>query len=314
MIVQACQHEETKKHGRDCKGNQRFRCKACGQTWIEKQDSGYGNLRITNREAATVLGMLLEGMSVRSTERLTGFHRDTICDLVLRVGENCDRLMDSIRDVQAKDVQVDEIWSFVGCKEKTRQSRGYSDDLGDSWTFLGIDRDTKLVLAYEIGDRDHDTTVTFLHKLNRATAGRFQLSTDGLSTYTNNVPFTFGNRVDFAQLIKNYQSTQSQTRYSPATIISAKPKAVYGNPDWEKVCTSHIESFNQKYRMALRRFTRLTNAHSKSLDHHKAMQAIYLCYYNWCRVHETIKQTPAVASGLSEKVWTIRELLERAAA
>ena len=119
--------------------------------------------------------------------------------------------------------------------------------------------------------------------------------------------------MDYAQLIKNYAASQSETRYSPATIISAKTKAVCGNPDWEKVCTSHIESFNQKYRMALRRFTRLTNAHSKSLDHHKAMQAIYLCYYNWCRVHETIKQTPAMASGLSDNQWLLRELLVNAA-
>jgi IS1 family transposase/transposase-like protein len=313
MIVSACQHEETKKHGRDTKGNQRLRCKACGQTWIEKQDTGYGNLRITEKEAATVLGMLLEGMSVRSVERLTGFHRDTVCDLVLRVGENCERLMDSIRDVEAKDVQVDEIWSFVGMKEKTRQARGYSPEFGDSWTFLGIDRNTKLVLAYAIGERDQSTTTAFLRKLDRATAGRFQLSTDGLATYTNNVPFTFGERVDYAQLVKNYAASQSETRYSPATIINAEKKAVFGNPDWEKVCTSHIESFNQKYRMALRRFTRLTNAHSKSLTHHKAMQAIYLCYYNWCRKHDTLKQTPAQASGLVEKQWTIRDLLENAA-
>lgn len=312
MIVAACSHTESKKHGKDSKGQQRLRCKACGQTWIDKPDTGYGNLRITEKEAATILGMLLEGMSVRSVERLTGFHRDTICDLVLRVGENCARLMDSIRNVEAKDVQVDEIWSFVGMKEKTRQAGGYSPEFGDSWTFLGIDRDTKLVLAYQIGERDQETTTVFLRKLERATIGRLQVSTDGLGTYTNGVPFAFGQRVDYAQLIKNYSSSQSETRYSPARIINAEKKAVFGNPDWDKVCTSHIESFNQKYRMALRRFTRLTNAHSKKLEHHKAMQAIYLCYYNWCRKHDTLKQTPAQASRLTDSQWTILELLERA--
>lgn len=313
MITAACNHTETKKHGKDTKGQQRLRCKACGQTWTEKQETGYGNLRMTEKEAAAILGMLLEGMSVRSVERILGFHRDTVCDLVLRVGENCERLMDSVRDVEAKDVQVDEIWSFVGMKEKTRQVRGYSPEFGDSWTFLGIDRNTKMVLAFHVGERDSESTVAFLRKLDRATAGRFQLSTDGLNTYTNNVPFTFGERVDFAQLVKNYASSQSETRYSPATIISAEKKAVFGDPDWDKVCTSHIESFNQKYRMALRRFTRLTNAHSKSLTHHKAMQAIYLCFYNWCRKHDTLKQTPAIASGLADHQWTIRELLEKAA-
>jgi IS1 family transposase len=266
------------------------------------------------KQAALALSLLLEGMSVRSVQRITGLCRQTLADLILTVGENCERLMDSIRDVEAKDVQVDEIWSFVGMKEKTRQARGYSPEFGDSWTFLGIDRNTKLVLAFQVGERDNETTTVFLRKLDRATAGRFQLSTDGLSTYTNNVPFTFGERVDYAQLVKNYAASQSETRYSPATIINSEKKAVFGNPDWEKVCTSHIESFNQKYRMALRRFTRLTNAHSKSLEHHKAMQAIYLCYYNFARPHDTLKgQTPAMASGLTEKIWTIRELLEKSA-
>ncbi len=313
MIVTACQHENCHKHGKDRQGHPRLKCSLCGKTFVDKPESPLGAMRTDIKQAATAISLLLEGMSIRSVQRVTGLCRQTLADLILTVGNNCERLMNSLRDIEVEDVQADEIWSFVGCKEKTRQANGYGEEYGDSWTFLGIERNTKMVLAYEIGGRDRETTVRFLEKLDRATAGRFQLSTDGLSTYTNNVPFTFGNRVDYGQIVKNYASTQTQTRYSPATIINSEKKAVYGNPKQENVCTSHIESFNQKYRMHLRRFTRLTNAHSKSLEHHKAMQAIYLCYYNFARKHDSLGETPAMAAGLTEKAWGVGELLINAA-
>jgi transposase-like protein/IS1 family transposase len=309
----ACQHKAFKKHGRNSTGKQRFRCKDCGQAWLESKPEPLGTMRTSLKDATTVLGMLLEGLSIRAVSRLTGIHYDTIGDMILSVGANCEELMDSIRNVAVNDVEIDEIWSFVGCKEKVAQARGYSDDQGDSWTFLGIERESKLVLAFEIGARDEETAGTFLSKVNRATVGRFQVSTDGLGVYTNGVPFAFGNRVDFAQLIKDYQSSQTETRYSPAKIISCEKKTVFGNPDKDRICTSHIESFNQKYRMHLRRFTRLTNAHSKSLKHHRAMQAIYLCYYNWCRKHDTLKTTPAISARISDHQWNLQELLEKAA-
>jgi IS1 family transposase len=185
--------------------------------------------------------------------------------------------------------------------------------MGDSWTFIGIDRNTKLVVAHKVGQRDSATCCEFLKQVDKATTGRFQVSTDGLAAYTNNVPFVLGNRVDFAQLIKVYSSTQETTRYSPASIISAERVPQFGNPDWDRICTSHIERLNLTLRMNLRRFTRLTNEHSKSLKHHTAMQAILFAWYNLCRKHSTIKQTPAMAAGLTEKIWTIRELLEKAA-
>lgn len=310
MIAISCQHEQTKPHGKDSKGQPRRRCVLCGKTFVQKPETAYGNLRITDREAATALGMLLEGMAIRSVERLTGLHRDTICDLLLRVGEKCERFMvNAIRDLQVDDVQCDEIWSFVAMKDKQRTAFGHSQDFGDSWTAIAIERTTKLVLAFEVGQRDGYTIRSFLRKLNGATTGNFQISTDGLGAYTNNVPFTFGNRVDFGQLIKSFRQMQSTIRYSPGSIIASEKRAIFGNPDHDRICTSHIESFNQKFRMALRRFTRLTNAHSKSLKHHSAMQAIYFCYYNFCRKHETIKTTPAVAAGIADKQWSIAELL-----
>jgi IS1 family transposase/transposase-like protein len=312
-MIMVCQHKEFKKHGRNSAGNQRFRCKACGTAWLETKPEPLGNLRIELKDATTVLGMLLEGMSIRACSRLTGIHCDTIGNLILTAGENCQALLESISGVEVKDVEADEIWSFVGLKEKRRSMRGYDDSFGDSWTWIAVERNTKLVLAHKVGERDSDTCWAFMNRLADATVGRFQLSSDGLQAYRLAVPFVFRGRVDFGQLVKNYSSSQTTTRYSPATIINSEKKARFGNPDMDRICTSHIETLNQKIRMHLRRFTRLTNAHSKSPKHHVAMQAIFFAWYNWCRKHETIKTSPAVASGIAGKIWTIKELLENAA-
>jgi IS1 family transposase/transposase-like protein len=315
MILATCQHETTKPVGKDRKGSQRIRCTLCGKCMVESGPKPLGDMRISMKDACLALGMLLEGMSIRSVERLTGLHRDTIGGLILVVGDNCQRFLEEkIQGVEAKDVQLDEIWGFIGMKEKTRVAKGHGPEGGHSWTFIGIDRDTKLILAHKVGQRDDSTCRRFLKRLNRATIGRFQLSTDGLAAYTLNVPFTFGTRVDFAQLIKSYASQQEVTRYSPATITGIEKIPQFGNPDPDKICTSHIERMNLSVRMHVRRFTRLTNAHSKSAKHHAAMQAIFFAFYNFCRKHETLKgATPAMAAGLADKIWSIKELLDTAA-
>jgi transposase-like protein/IS1 family transposase len=315
MIVVSCQHEKRHKYGKNKCGNQRYKCAICGATFVEEDNGPLGNMRVSLTDAASALSLMLEGMSVRSVQRLTGLCRQTIADLIMMVGRNCQRLLDAkIKGVPVSDVQLDEIWSFVGMKEKKRVARGYSEEYGDSWTFLGIERESKLILAHQVGQRDHTTCWAFLLQLNKATSGKFQLTTDGLNAYTLNVPFVFGMRVNFAQLIKTYQSTQEVTRYSPAKIISAEKRPMFGEPEHDRISTSHIERFNLTVRMTLRRFTRLTNAHSKSRKHHVAMQAIFVAWYDFCRKHETLKgRTPAMASGLTDHVWTIRELLEKAA-
>jgi IS1 family transposase len=198
-------------------------------------------------------------------------------------------------------------------KEKTRGALARGSEWGDCWTFIAIDRDTKLVLTHAIGQRDMATSMRFLKQLDRATTGRFQLSTDGLGSYTLNVPFVFGSRVDFAQLIKTFAATQSTVRYSPAKISGIDKRPQFGNPDPDKICTSHVERLNLSVRMHNRRFTRLTNAHSKRQAHHIAMQNIFFAWYNFCRKHETIKQTPAMAAGLTDKPWSIYQMLEQAA-
>lgn len=315
MIAIACNHDKKVRCGKDRKGNQRFLCKGCGKYLLADTVKPLGEMRISMKQATFALSLLLEGMSIRAIERLTGLHRDTIGDLILLVGDNCQRLLETkIKDVQAKDVQVDEIWSFVGCKEKTRVAHGYGEELGDSWTFTAIERNTKLILAHHVGQRDNATCWQFLLKLAKATSGRFQLTSDGLTAYKLNVPFVFGMRVDFAQLIKTYQASQEVTRYSPAKIESIEKRPLFGDCDFERISTSHVERHNLTIRMNNRRFTRLTNAHSKSHKHHVAMQAIFFAWYNFCRKHETLKgKTPAMASGISDKSWSMSQLLEFAA-
>jgi transposase-like protein/IS1 family transposase len=315
VILATCTHESVKKHGKDYKGAQRFRCKLCGETWIEERTKPLGNMQITVKQATTALHLLLEGCSIRSVSRVIGLNRNTIGDLILTVGENCQRLLDAkVVGVKVNFCQVDELWSFIGMKEKTRVATARSSEWGDSWTFIGLDEESKLVLAHHIGQRDTATCNQFLRKLDRATAGRFQLSTDGLQTYRQNVPYTLGTKVDFAVLIKNYAASQTVTRYSPAKIINSEKMPMFGNPEWDKISTSHIERFNLTVRMTLRRFTRLTNAHSKSLKHHVAMQSIFVAFYNFCRKHESLKgQTPAMAGGLTDNQWTILRLLDFAA-
>jgi transposase-like protein/IS1 family transposase len=314
VISITCTHEKRHKHGKNKCGNQRYKCATCGATFVEA-GGPLGDMRVSMKQATMALSLMLEGMSVRSVQRLTGLCRQTLADLILLVGANCQRLLDAkVRNVEVKDCELDELWSFCGMKERTRAARGKSPvEFGDSWTFYAIS-ENKLILAHHVGQRDSDTCWAFLLKLKAAIGqNRFQLTSDGLSHYRNNVPFAFGMQVNFAQLIKVYSSTQEETRYSPAKIISTEKLPIFGAPEEDRISTSHIERFNLTVRMSLRRFTRLTNAHSKSRKHHAAMQAIFVAWYNFARKNEALKgATPAMASGLTDHVWTIKELIERA--
>ncbi len=313
MIALTCNHENAKKSGKNRNGSQRYQCKACGVRFSEEHhnDGPLGNMRVDLDKAIMVIGLLLEGMSIRACERLTSMNRDTIDRLILEVGERCQNFLDyNVVGASATDLQIDEIWSFVGMKAK--QAKKYNDPaIGDSWTYICVDRDTKLVLAHFVGDRNQRDAERFLSKVRCAvdTSQRFQVSTDGWNGYRYSVPFALGSNVDFGQLVKKYASQQETTRYSPAQIISAEKFSRFGNPDIDKICTSHIESLNQTVRMQLRRFTRLTNAHSKSLKHHVAMQAIFFAHYNFCRLHSSLeKQTPAMAAGLADRPLKLVEL------
>jgi len=263
-------------------------------------------------KALLALQLMLEGNSIRSTERITGLNRNTIMHVLVLAGERCEKLSEKmIRNVPVKDVQADEIWSFIGKKEKARED-GDDPTLGDAYCFVAIERDSKLVLAWHLGRRTARDTEAFVEKLNEATAGNFQITTDGFRAYVDAVSMSLGTRVDFAQLIKVYRATpDGERRYSPAEVVSTEEVLVIGQPDPKKICTSHVERQNLTMRMQIRRFTRLTNGFSKKWENRYAALSLYFAYYNFVRIHSTIRVTPAMEAGLTDHVWTIEEMLSK---
>lgn len=314
MNCQNC-NGETKKHGTDRKGNQRFRCLACGKTFTAPQDKPLDEMRLPMEKAVMVLKLLVEGNSIRSTERVTGVEKKTIISLLLKVGDKCERLMnEKIRNVKVSDVQADEIWGFVQMKDKTRKRLGKdSEGLGDAYTWIAMESNSKLVIAWHLGKRAAKDAEIFLEKIYNAVEGtnnRFQMTTDGYGAYPDAVSYSLGTRVDYAQLIKQYAAPADEDhRYSPSVCTGAKPVAVLGNPNMERVCTSHIERQNLTVRMSMRRMTRLTNGFSKKWDNLRAALALNFAFYNFCRIHKTIRCTPAMEAGITKTVWELKDLL-----
>jgi len=269
-------------------------------------------MRISLDKAEMCLRLLLEGMSVRSIQRITGLHQKTILDLLVLAGERCEKLMaDRIKGVAVKDVEADEIWGFCKMKNRAKLFKKLDDPhVGDAYTFVGIERNTKLILAWHLGQRDMTNTEAFTEKLHEATSGRFQLTTDGWKPYENAVSYSLGTRVDFAQLIKIYATNrEGEQKYSPPEVVETITKIQIGDPDPSRICTSIVERSNLSMRTSIRRLTRLTNAFSKKWENLRAMLAIYFAYYNFVRIHSTIRCTPAMESGITQHVWTLRELL-----
>jgi IS1 family transposase len=260
--------------------------------------------------------MLLEGNSIRSTERLTGVHRDTILALLETIGERAMRFWETrMRGLPATDIQCDEIWGFVGCKEKTRQRLGYGEENGDAFCFTSIERDSKLLVAWQLGKRSPVDTVRFCDKLRLATTGRCQVTTDGYGCYTLAVPRAFGTDADFAQLVKidGNQPGGAAGRYSPPEIIDIRTHVICGQPDEDRICTGQIERSNLTIRMGTRRMAGLTNAFSEKWENHEYALAIFFLYYNFCRVHMTLKTTPALAAGIATQTWSVERLLQETA-
>jgi IS1 family transposase len=262
-------------------------------------------------KALQALQLLLEGCSVRSAERITGVHRDTILRTLLLAGERCEKLFeDRIRGLVVEDVQADEIWTYVGCKEKNKAGKDNADRLGDAYTFVGIERNTKLILAWHLGRRTSKDTVEFTEKLHEATDGRFQLTTDGFAAYPDAVSYSLGTRTAFGQLIKVYQGiAENEVRYSPSRLRETVVKKMWGNPDEDRICTSHVERHNLSMRTHLRRLTRLTNGFSKKWENLRAMLALYFAFYNFCRIHRSLRCTPAMAAGVTQHIWDLRDLV-----
>ena len=315
MVCHNCQIE-AKKHGKDRKGNQRYRCHTCSKTFIESIEKPLDGMYLPLDKAEQCLKLLVEGCSLRTVERITDVSLPTILKLLVVVGRKCEAFLeDRIKNVPVKDVECDELWCFVAMKERTRKKLGRFEDmdLGDAYTFVGFERNTKLVLAWHLGRRNFDDTWKFTKKLDHAIGdSSFQITTDGFSSYPDCINHELGNRnIDFAQLIKIYAAPQDEShRYSPPVVVDIISKVITGNPDPKRICTSIVERQNLTIRMQMRRFTRLTNAFSKKRENLRAALALFFAFYNFCRPHSSIKkQTPAMASGLTDHVWSIGELL-----
>jgi len=302
-----------KRFGKTRDGQQRYRCLECGKTFSEPKPLAAKKTPVD--KAAFALNLLLEGMSVRATSRMTGLDKNTILRLMVQAGEQCFQfLADTMQNLQVAEIQADEVFSFVGCKEKTAFLQNAGDGCGDAYAFTAIDRETKLLFCFHIGRRDAENASLFADKVAMCIADgvRPHVSTDGFNPYHTAIPAAFGHRVDHGMLIKQFggPSQAGQRRYSPATIIGAKHYQNAGTSKPGQICTSHIERSNLTIRMQNRRRTRLTNAFSKSWENHQLMFALFVAWYNYCRPHMTLKTTPAVAAGLASETWSVERLLE----
>jgi IS1 family transposase len=251
-------------------------------------------------------------MSIRGTVRLTGVAKNTVVNLLCDMGNACASYHDlNVRNVRVRRLQCDEIWSFVGAKQKNTSAEKKSAGWGDVWTWTAIDADTKLCISYLVGKRDTGWATDFMMDCRERIIGRPQITTDAHKPYMKAVEEAFGGDADYAMLHKIYGAPlESETRYSPAKCIGSDMKTVSGTPDPKYVSTSYVERQNLTMRMSMRRFTRLTNAFSKKIENHAAAISLYFMYYNFCRVHQTLRVTPAMEAGLANHVWTVEELVQ----
>ena len=269
--------------------------------------------KLDPKKQAQVVSALVEGNSIRATVRMTGVAKNTIVKLLVELGSACSDYLDKhLVNLNCKRVQVDEIWSFCYAKAKnvTPEIAAKNPFAGDVWTWVAIDADTKLIPSWIVGPRDSVTARIFVNDLAKRLANRIQLTSDGLSVYLQAVEKAFHGQVDYAQLVKLYNETsEGQKRYSPAECIGCKPQVIDGDPDPAHISTSYVERQNLTMRMSMRRFTRLTNAFSKKIENHVAMVALHVMYYNFVRIHQTLRVTPAMAAGVTDRLWGIQDLV-----
>lgn len=263
-----------------------------------------------------VISALVEGASVRAAERMTDVSRPTVLSLLVRVGMGCMILLDRMmRGLDGTRWELDEQWDFVHCKQRQVREHHDASRVGDVWTYVALDADSKLVPCFRVGKRDGENTFAFLSDLESRLANRVQISTDGLRMYADMIPAIFGGKVDFATVVKSYEAdADANGRYSPPKVSSVEKTPICGAPVAAHVTTSHVESFNQKTRANMKRMARLSNAHSKKLENHVAATALHFAHYNLCRIHASLRVTPAMAADVSDHVWSIDELIEAALA
>ncbi|MDI1295778.1 MAG: helix-turn-helix domain-containing protein [bacterium] len=267
--------------------------------------------KLTIEERANILHLLCEGMSIRAVTRLTGASKNTVGKLLIDAGKACAAYHDvSVRNVKASRIQVDEIWSFTYAKQKNVASaKDAPEGAGDTWTWTALDADSKMIVSYLVGDRSGESAMDLMDDLRSRLANRVQLTTDGHKAYLEAVEGAFGADVDFAQLVKLYGPTiTAPGRYSPAECTGAKKIRIEGNRDIAHVSTSYVERQNLTIRMHMRRFTRLTNAFSKKVENQEYAVALHMMYYNFVRIHKTLRVTPAMAAGVTDRLWEVADI------
>jgi len=260
-----------------------------------------------------ILSLLAEGNSIRSVERLSGVHRDTIMRLMVKVGEQAGKFLhETMSGLEAKRLHVDEIWSYVGKHQKRVTPDENDKYIGDQYCFVAMDSETKLIPAFKLGKRTGQAAHAFMFELSTRIVTKFQLSTDAFPPYVSAVDRVFGTEIDYGQVQKDYVSApgkEASRRYTPGRIIRVARQVISGNPKWEDISTSHIERANLSMRMGMRRLTRLTNAYSKKWENLNAALCLYFWHYNFARVHETLRVTPAMEHGIARRILTWNDLL-----
>jgi len=268
--------------------------------------------QLTKERRTHVIKCLCEGLGIRATVRMTGVAKNTIVKLLAEVAVACNEYQDkTLRNLTSKRIQCDEIWSFCYAKDKNvpREKRGQFG-FGDVWTWTALDADTKLIVSWRVGDRDAGVARDFMCDLAERLANRVQLTTDGHRVYLQAVESAFGSEIDYAMLVKVYgQERDKEATYSPAKVTSCHSVCITGDPEPEHISTSYVERSNLTMRMSMRRFARLTNAFSKKVENHIAALSLYFMFYNFCRVHQTLRVTPAMEAGVSDHVWEAEEIV-----
>jgi len=268
---------------------------------------------LSNAKRTQVIAALVEGNSIRSVVRMTGVSKNTVVKLLEDVGNACAIYQDKVfRNLKCKRIECDEIWSFVHAKERhlTPELQGVFG-YGDVYTWVAIDADTKLVPCWNVGRRDAESGMAFIKDLSERVTSRFQLSTDGNKMYLTAVEEAFGSEIDYGMIVKIYGHTEDDAskRYSPAECIGCEKEVIAGKPDMNLVSTSYIERQNLTMRMGMRRFTRLTNGFSKKIENHMHAVALHYMHYNFCRIHKTLRCTPAMEAGVTKKLWSIEDIV-----